>query len=101
MKPYIPEIRVISVDHDRTSLAAGRLRHFLDAQGLSGCPVRSVFCHLESGRCGVKAGIVAVEVDGRIVWAGKELTENMAEQFCSQLHGYIVKQTQNYGAADK
>ena len=101
MKPYIPEIRVISVDHDRTSLAAGRLRHFLDALGLHSYPVRSVFCHLESGRCGVKAGIVAVEVDGRIVWAGKELTESMAEQFCSQLRGYIEKQTANYGTVCK
>ena len=89
MKAYIPEIRVISVDHERTVAAASMLRHGLDARDLKKYPVRSVFCHLEAGRCGVNAGLAAVEVDGNIVWAGKELTESMVEQFCDAVCAYV------------
>ena len=88
MKAYIPEIRVISIDHERTVATAGMLRHALDARDLKKYPVRSVFCHLEAGRCGVKAGMVAVEIDGNIVWGGKELTGSMAEQFCDAVCAY-------------
>jgi len=88
MKAYIPEVRVISVDHERTVTTANLLRHALDARDLKKYPVRSVFCHLEAGRSGVKAGTVAVEVDGNIVWDGKEFTENMAEQFCDAVRAY-------------
>lgn len=99
MKPYVPQIRVISVDHDRTTVAAARLRHALDAHGLHACPVRSVFCHLEAGRCGVKAGVVAVEVDGLIVWAGKELTEETAAVFSERLPDFIQRRKEEYGMA--
>ena len=99
MKPYIPQLRVISVDHDRTSIAAVRLRHALDAAGLQAYPVRSVFCHLEAGRCGVKAGIVAVEADGGIVWAGKELTEDSAAALADWLPQFVAKKKAEYGMA--
>lgn len=89
MKPFIPLIRVISVDHDRTSVAEQRLRHALDACGMREYPVRSVYCHLESGRCGVSPGKVAVEVEGRIIWEGKELTEKLARAFCEGLPNYL------------
>lgn len=97
MKPHIPQIRVISVDHDRTTTAAARLRHALDARGMRGYPVRSVFCHLEAGRCGVKAGIVAVEVDGLIVWAGKELTGEMAGVFSERLPAFLQRRKEDCG----
>lgn len=96
-KPYRPEIRVISVDHDRTTIAASRLRHALDSRGMRDFPVRSVFCHLEAGRCGVKAGIVAVEADGVIVWAGKELTEEIAAAFAGRLPAFIERKKEEYG----
>jgi hypothetical protein len=88
MKAYIPAIRVISVEHERTVSAGGVLRHALDARGLRNYPVRNVFCHLEAGRCGIQAGMVAVEVDGGIVWAGKALSGNMAGKFCDALRAY-------------
>lgn len=97
MKPYVPQIRVISVDHDRTTVAAARLRHALDTDGMRSCPIRSVFCHLEAGRCGVKAGIVAVEVDGAIAWAGKELTEEVAAAFAEGLPAFIQRKQKEYG----
>ena len=97
MKEFIPQIRIISVDHDRTSVAQTRLRHALDNHGMANYPVRSVFCHLEAGRCGVKAGIVAIEVEGRIVWAGKELTPGLADQFCEGLPAFIKEQKKEYG----
>ncbi len=99
MKPYVPQIRVISVDHDRTTIAGARLRHALDAHGMREYPVRSVFCHLEAGRCGVKAGLVAVEVDGLIVWAGKELTQETAAVFCERLPAFIQRRKEEYGMA--
>ncbi|MDR0816484.1 MAG: hypothetical protein LBN28_03715 [Desulfovibrio sp.] len=101
MKPYIPEIRVISVEHARTILAETRLRHALDKHDLRRYPVRGVFCHLEAGRCGVKAGVVALEVDGRIIWAGKELTQDLAEQFCAGLPDYVRKTMAEYGISSE
>ncbi len=90
-KEYAPKIRVISVDHGRTVLAAERLRHALDRHGFRQYPVLSVFCHLEAGRCGVASGSVAVEVDGGLIWNGPELSENLAEQFCRGLEIYLLK----------
>lgn len=89
-KTFIPQIRVISVDHERTILAERRLRKSLDAHGLREYPVRSVYCHLESGRCGVPAGLVAIEVEGRIVWRGKELTERLADAFSTGLPEFMA-----------
>lgn len=97
MKPYVPQLRVISVEHDKTTLAAGRLRRALDAAGMKDYPIRSVFCHLEAGRCGVKAGMVAVEADGAIVWAGKELTEAIAAAFAEGLPPYVQRKKEEYG----
>ncbi len=94
MKAYTPQIRIISVEHDRTMSASTLLRHAFDAQGLKHYPIINVFCHLEAGRCGVQSGMVAVEVDGSIVWAGKELTARMAEDFCVALQNYAKKQEQ-------
>lgn len=99
MKPYIPQLRIISVDHDRTSVAERRLRAALDAASLGDYPVRSVFCHLESGRCGVPAGIVAVEVDGKIIWGGPELTEETAGRIARRLPEYVQRQMQELGMA--
>jgi hypothetical protein len=99
-KAYIPQIRVISVDHDRTTIAEGRLRKAMDAHAMQDYPVRSVFCHLESGRCGVPAGVVAVEVDGRVIWMGKELTEKLAESFCAGLPDYIQGQMRELGMTE-
>jgi hypothetical protein len=96
-KDYIPQIRVISVDHERTSLAERRLRHALDAHDLRRYPVRSVFCHLESGRCGVSSGQIAVEVDGGIIWKGKEITEKLAESFAAGLPDYVLRQMRDLG----
>lgn len=92
MKQQIPSLRIISVDHDRTILAEQRLRKAMNAAGLKYVPIRNVFCHLESGRCGIKSGTVAVEVDGCIVWGGKELTERLADLLCEGLTNYIQKQ---------
>lgn len=97
MKEFIPQIRVISVDHDRTSIAHTRLRHAMDRHNMKQYQVRSVFCHLESGRCGVESGKVAIEVDGLIIWKGKELTEDLAEQFCVGLPRFIEQRKQEYG----
>lgn len=99
MKEYIPNIRIISVDHDRTTLAAQRLRHALDAHGLKHYPVMNVFCHLESGRWGVHSGTVAIDVDGQIIWRGPELTEKLAEQFCAGLPVYIKQKKEELGIA--
>ncbi len=96
-KPYIPQIRVLSVDHGRTTLAEQRLRHALDKHNLRHYPVRSAFCHLETGRCGIPAGIVAIEVDGVLVWHGSELTEELADQFCSGLPDYLQRQLRELG----
>lgn len=98
-KAFIPQIRVISVDHDRTSIAETRLRKALDAHQMQDYPVRSVFCHLESGRCGVPAGVVAVEVEGNIIWMGKELTEKLAESFCEGLPAFIREHMRQMGLA--
>lgn len=89
-KTFVPLIRVISVDHDRTSIAERRLRKSMDAHNLREYPVRSVFCHLESGRCGVSSGEVAVEVEGRIIWRGKELTEKLADSFSRGLPDFLL-----------
>jgi hypothetical protein len=97
MKPYIPQIRVISVDHDRTTIAETRLRRALDKHDMHSYPVRGVFCHLEAGRCGIKAGLVAIEVEGLIIWAGKELTETLADRFCEGLPAFMQKQKEKYG----
>lgn len=99
MKEYIPNIRVISVDHERTSLAAAQLRHALDAHGLKHYRVLSSFCHLEAGRWGVPSGKVAIDVDGQIIWAGPELSEALAEEFCAGLPAYIRKQKEKLGLA--
>ena len=96
-RPYLPEIRVISVEHGRTTLAEQRLRRALDAHGMRQYPVRSVFCHLEAGRCGVPSGQVAVEVDGCIIWAGSELTETLAEKFCIGLPDYLRRRMRELG----
>lgn len=96
-KAFIPQIRVISVDHDRTSIAERRLRKSMEAHGLQSYPVRSVYCHLESGRCGVPSGKVAIEVEGRIVWLGAELTEALAEQFCRGLPLFIEQVKRDLG----
>ena len=98
-KPFIPLIRVISVDHERTSTAETRLRKALDAHHMHEYPVRSVFCHLESGRCGVPAGQVAAEVEGRIIWMGKELTEKLAESFCKGLPTFLEEHMRQMGLA--
>lgn len=97
MKTFIPQIRVISVDHDRTTLAATRLRHALDSYGMREYPVRSSFCHLEAGRCGITAGRIAIEVEGRIIWTGKELTEALADSFCKGLPGFVERLREEYG----
>ena len=97
MKEYIPNIRIISVDHDRTTTAAARLRHALDAHGYKNFKVLNVFCHLEAGRWGVHSGKVAIDVDGQIVWRGPELTEDLAEQFCAGLPAYVQKQKEDLG----
>ena len=97
MKPFIPQIRIISVDHDRTITAEARLRHALDRHSMNNYPVRNVFCHLEAGRCGVKAGIVAVEVEGQIVWAGKELTDESADALCERLPAIVRHWQEEYG----
>ena len=99
MKPYIPQIRVISVDHGRTTIAEGRLRRALDKHGMQSYHVRGVFCHLEAGRCGIKSGLVAIEVEGMIIWAGKELTEGLAGQFCEGLPAFMEKRKEEYGLA--
>lgn len=96
-KEFIPQIRVISVDHDRTSIAERRLRKSMDANGLQNYPVRSVYCHLESGRCGVPSGQVAIEVEGRVIWLGPELTEELAEQFSRGLPAFAAKIKRDLG----
>ena len=83
-----PQIRIISVDHERTSAAETLLRHAMARRNLNHCPLRAVYCHLEAGRCGISAGSVALEVDGSVVWAGTQLTETMAETFCDALERY-------------
>ena len=62
-------------------------------------PFREVFCHLEAGRCGVPAGIVAIEVDGQIVWDGKQMTEKLADMFCTQLKLFVERQKKEFGLA--
>lgn len=99
MKEYIPNIRIISVDHDRTTIASTRLRHALDAHGLKHYRVLSSFCHLEAGRWGVPSGSVAIDVDGQIIWRGAELTEKLAEQFCAGLPAYIKQRKDELGIA--
>ena len=96
-KTYIPQIRVISVDHDRTTLAGQRLRKALDRHGMRDYPVRGVFCHLEAGRCGVPSGKVAVEVDGNIIWAGPEVTDSLAGSFCRGLPEFVRQQLRELG----
>lgn len=97
MKLFVPHIRVISVDHDRTTQAAARLRHALNQHGMQAYPVRSSFCHLEAGRCGVAAGLVALEVEGRLIWNGSELTEALADAFCRGLPDYMRLLREEYG----
>jgi len=89
MKASVPQIRIISVDHERTSATETLLRHAMTRRDLHHCPLRAVYCHLEAGRCGVRSGSVALEVDGSIVWAGAQLTETMAETFCDGLERYM------------
>jgi hypothetical protein len=98
-KPYIPLIRVISVDHERTSTAERRLLRALERHDLRQYPVRSVFCHLEAGRCGIPSGLVAVEVDGRVIWTGGELTEKLAESFAAGLPDFVSRQMRELGLA--
>lgn len=99
MKPFIPQIRIISVDHDRTITAMQRLRKSMDNNQLQDYPIREVFCHLEAGRCGIPAGIVAIEVEGIIVWRGKELTEKLANDFSTGLPQFLEKYRQDMGLA--
>ena len=89
MKDFIPQIRIISVDHDKTITAMQRLHRSMEKHGLIKHSVREVFCHLEAGRCGVKSGYVAIEVEGMIIWKGQELTEKLAEQFAEGLPKFI------------
>ena len=93
MKKYVPQIRVISVEHDLTVQATQRLAHAMRQAGLT-YPVREVFCHLEAGRCGLKAGVVGIEVDGSFVWGGKELTESLAVSFCDGLKRHVERMEQ-------
>ena len=97
MKAFIPQIRIISVDHDRTVTAMQRLRKSMDRHTLQNYPIREVFCHLEAGRCGIPAGIVAIEVEGLIVWRGKELTEKLADDFSTGLPAFLEKYKQGMG----
>lgn len=99
MKEYLPNIRVISVDHARTGRAVALLRHALNAHGYKHFPVLSSFCNLEAGRWGVPSGQVAVDVDGRIIWRGGELTEELAESFCAGLPAYIRHKKDELGLA--
>lgn len=96
-KEYKPNIRIISVDHERTMPAEQRLRHALDAYGFKDLQILSSFCHLEAGRWGVKSGTVAIDVDGQIIWSGPELTEKLAEMFCQGLPKYIQQKKDEYG----
>lgn len=97
MKEYSPNIRVISVDHERTKVTASRLRKALDANGYRHYRVLSSFCNLEAGRWGVKSGTVAIDVDGQIIWMGAELSEALAQEFCTGLPTYIQKQKEKLG----
>lgn len=97
MKEYIPNIRIISVDHDRTTRAATRLRHALDAYGYKNYKILNVFCHLEAGRWGVHSGKVAIDVDGQIIWRGAELGAELANQFCEGLPAYIQQKKAELG----
>ena len=92
MKKNKPQIRIISVDHERTSSVETVLRHAFARRNLDNCPVHCVFCHLEAGRCGVQSGTVAVEVDGVVVWAGAGMDEAMADTFCTALERWMVRQ---------
>lgn len=97
MKKFIPQIRIISVEHDRTITAMQRLRRSMDNHDLQDFPIREVFCHLEAGRCGIPAGIVAIEVEGIIVWRGKELTEKLADDFATGLPQFLEKYRADMG----
>ena len=90
MKKHIPQIRILSPDHERTTQVAQKVQHAMTAHDLS-YPVHNVFCHLESGRCGVRSGTVALEVDGGIVWVGEECTDPLADAFCRSLIAYLEK----------
>lgn len=96
-KEYIPSIRVISVDHGRTTVAAARLRSALDANGYKNFKVLSVFCHLEAGRWGVPSGQAAIDVDGQVIWRGEELSEKLAQDFCNGLPAYIQSRKEYFG----
>ncbi len=89
MKYFTPQIRVISVDHQKTTTAVQLLHRSMERHGLLKYPVREVFCHLEAGRCGIKAGVVAIEVEGIIIWKGEALTDKLAEQFAAGLPRFI------------
>lgn len=97
-KEIITEIRVISVDHDRTSKTEQLLNHSMP-KDLPGGPyrLRSVYCHLEAGRCGVPAGKVAIEVEGQIIWRGAELTDKLAASFWQGLPEFVRQQRSELG----
>ena len=97
-REYLTEIRVISVDHDRTSLAEQTLAHG-KPQNAPNVRIRDVYCHLEAGRCGVASGSVAIEVDGQIIWKGAELTPKLAASFWNGLPKFIEQQKKELGLA--
>lgn len=95
-KKYEPQIRIISVEHDKTIEGERLLTHALKEHGIT-VPLRNVFCHLEAGRCGIKSGKVAIEVDGSIIFEGENITPELSEQFCKGLPRYIAAMEKEYG----
>ena len=96
MKPFIPLIRIISVEHDKTLQAQQRVCRALHAKGIT-YPVREVYCHLEASRCGVQAGMVGVEVEGRFAFVGPEVTEEVASNFAEKLPVFVEHMKREYG----
>ncbi|WP_027187444.1 hypothetical protein [Desulfovibrio cuneatus] len=96
MKPFIPLIRIISVEHDKTLQAQQHVCRALQAKGIT-YPVREVYCHLEASRCGVQAGMVGVEVEGRFAFVGAEVTEEVAATFAEKLPLFVEHMKREYG----
>ena len=97
MKKFIPQIRIISVEHDRTITAMQRLRRSMDNHDLQDFPIREVFCHLQAGGSGVLSFFLVAQGEVIIVWRGKELTEKLADDFATGLPQFLEKYRADMG----
>ncbi len=83
-------IRMLDLDGARLSLAEQRLRHMLKERDIQ-ADIICVSCGLEIARQGFSNGLPALLMNQYLASEGRELTEEVLEEFCGKLELWISR----------